>query len=164
MSRSRFTAADSCCRAPGEVRFVFSSRASRKAPSLAAIVPRNYCSEKNVKPAKTRSQKRIAPIPRAKKCHRAKYHKTESHQRDYPNRKRTRRDNSSSVKQQPHSGNGLHFAEVHHHSGEESTRQNRWSETVGEPTRRSREQRRAGSTANLEGATYGRQSLRRPMQ
>src|ERR1700745_4433378 len=105
MSRSRFVAVDSCCRVLAGVRLVFSSRASRKAPSLAAIVPRNYCSEKDVKSAKTRSQKRIAPVPRAKKRHRAKYHKTESHQRDYPDRKRTRRDNRSSVEQKPHFGN-----------------------------------------------------------
>src|SRR5579862_8253747 len=118
MSRSRLAAAVSGCRAGGAVRFVFSSRASRKAPSLAAIVPRNYRSEKDVKPAKTRSQKRIAPVPRTKKRYRAKHDKTEPHQWNHTDRKRARRDNRGSVEEQPHSRDCPHDAEAEHYSGE----------------------------------------------
>src|ERR1700749_3928861 len=97
MSRSRFAAVDSCCRLPEEVRLVFSSRASRKALSLAAIVPRNYRAKKYVHPTKTNSQKCSAPAPRPKKTHRAEDNKTKPHQWNNGDRKPSRRDNGGSV-------------------------------------------------------------------
>src|SRR5580700_8337458 len=145
MSRSRFAAVDSCCRAPGELRFVFSSRASRKAPSLAAIVPRNHCAKKNVQPAKTRSQKCIAPAPRTEKRHSAEYDETESHQRNHADRKRAGSDNGSSVKQQPHSRNCTHHPKAKHYCSEQRARQNRRSKTVGKASRGAGEEGRAGS-------------------
>src|ERR1700735_2534813 len=99
MSRSRFAAVDSCCRLLGEVRLVFSSRASRKALSLAAIVPRNYRAKNYVQPAKTSSQKCIAPTPRPEKTPRAEDDKTKPHQWNHGDQKRSRRDNGGSVEE-----------------------------------------------------------------
>src|ERR1700726_3715377 len=103
MSRSRFAAVDSCCRLPVEVRLVFSSRASRKALSLAAIVPRNYRAKNYVQPAKTSSQKCIAPAPRPEKSHRAEDDETKPQKGTPADQNRPRRDNGGSVEEQPHS-------------------------------------------------------------
>src|SRR6201986_4956036 len=134
MSRSRFAAVDSCCRLPEEVRLVFSSRASRKALSLAAIVPRNYRAKKYVQPAKTSSQKCIAPAPRPEKSHRAEDDETKPHQWNHADRKRSRRDNGGSVEEQPHSRDCAEGAETEHYGGGQGARQDRWSKTIGEAT------------------------------
>src|SRR5580704_3620146 len=125
------------------VRFDFSSRAARKAPDLATIIPRNHSTEEYMQPAETGSEENVLPARRAKQRNCAQNHEAEAHQGDNADGKRAAGDNSGAVQQEPDAGNGVSETGAHENDGKQGADKQRRREAVDKAAARAGEKGRA---------------------
>src|SRR5690348_367429 len=128
ITRSRFAAGVSG-NGGAVTRLAFSSRCTRAAFDLAAILPRNHPSKEDMESAKTQGEQNVAPARGREKRNCTQHHEAEAHQGHDANREGASRHNRGAVEQQPHARNAAEQAGSDEHERQERADEDGWGKT-----------------------------------